>query len=96
MPAQGTSADDIDTASDTGLIDARAELYADFVTLGELLLDASPSDAAALVRERRMILQELEQLSDPSQKTFFDELDERRQRTNAASVPSRRRYTRPG
>ncbi len=69
------------------------DLRADYDRLGELLAgDVSGSEAAALVRERRLIGELLEGLEAPVEVPLVDQLAERRQsRTKSGGAAGRRR-----
>lgn len=73
-------------------MDRAADLRADYDALGEKLIEADGSAAAAIVRERRMIGELLEALERPVEVPLVDQLAARRtSKTGAATAAARRR-----
>lgn len=68
-----------------------ADLRADYDLLGQLLGDAEGSAAAAIARERRIIGDRLEQLEEPEEVSFVDELAAKRSGSGSGRPPARRR-----
>jgi hypothetical protein len=72
-------------------IDRAADLLADYKALGDKLVVADGSAAAAIVRERRLIAELLESLQRPAEVPLVDQLaDRRKSRTNTGGAASRR------
>lgn len=68
------------------------DLRSDYDLLGEKLVTAAGSSAAAIVRERRMIGEILEALEAPKVVPLVDQLADRRtSRTKAGGAASRRK-----
>lgn len=73
-------------------VDRVADLLADYEALGDKLVGADGSAAAAIVRERRLIGEILEKLQQPAEVPFVDQLaDRRKSRTQSGGAASRRR-----
>ena len=72
-------------------MDPVADLRADYDLLGEKLIGADGSAAAAIVRERRMIRDLLVALEKPEAVPLVDQLADRRQsRTKVGGAAARR------
>jgi hypothetical protein len=67
------------------------DLRADYDALGQKLIDADGSAAAAIVRERRIVGELLEALETPEEVSVADHLAERRRTKTGATGPSSRR-----
>jgi hypothetical protein len=72
-------------------MDREAELRSDYETLGRKLVDAEGSQAAAIVRERRLISEELERIAAPREVTLVDQLAQRRSGASTGRASSRGR-----
>jgi len=70
-----------------------ADLRADYDALAAKLVTADGAAAAAIVRERRIIGELLEQLATPEEVTKVDELAARRAVTASGRPPARRRQS---
>jgi hypothetical protein len=67
------------------------DLRQDYEQLGKLLRDAEGSAAAAIVRERRIVGELLEQLESPEVVPLVDQLAERRRARSDTARPAARR-----
>ena len=73
-------------------VDRVADLLDDYRALGDKLVDADGSAAAAIVRERRLIGEILESLQKPSEVPLVDQLaDRRKSYTKSGGAAGRRR-----
>jgi predicted ATPase len=66
------------------------DLRADYDALGDKLVGSSPGEAAAIVRERRILGELLYALEKPEEVTKVDELAARRTKPETARVSRRR------
>lgn len=73
--------------------DREADLRADYEALGRKLKRAQGAQAAAIVRERRVVGAELERLSVNEEASLVDQLAARRAEGGVGRSPARRRQS---